>query len=92
MTKKQLKDELELLSKPGDTITETMQAYWITPALMARQMEMSPDQLAALINAEIPLTEPIARKLEETLLIDASFWINHEKNYREKLAHLLSLK
>ncbi len=81
-------DELELLSSPGDTIKETMEALGIDFPLFVNNMGISAEGAKNLLDGKVPLTEAIARRLELTLNIDAQFWLNLEANYRQKLKDL----
>lgn len=80
--------ELELLSTPGDTIKETMEELGIDLPLFTIKMGISSQGAQDLLNGVAPITEPIAMRLELTLNIDAQFWLNRERIYRETLAKL----
>lgn len=83
-----LKDELELLSPPGATIGETMQAKGMDVSEFAEAMGTTNPVILALIIGKIPIDEVIATRLERVLGIDAQFWLNSEVIYRRKLAEL----
>lgn len=83
-------DELELLSCPGDTIKETYECMEMDNVEFAKQMEMGLYELDDLISGKTSLTEDIAIKLAKVLLIPAHFWVNREKNYRDKLAEIMN--
>lgn len=82
------KDEQELLSRPGDTITETMEALDIDLPALALSTGIMKSHLMRIIIGADPITPAIAQKLERALNIDAQFWLNSEANYREKLQNL----
>ncbi len=86
MTK--LKDERELLSKPGDTIFETIQHIKMSQAELAERMGKTPSKINDLISGKEPITLATAFQLEKVLGIDAQFWLNREMLYREKLSRL----
>lgn len=83
-----IRDERELLAKPGDTISETLTALKMTQAQLAERMGKTPSKINDIISGKEPLTRPTALALEKVLGIDAIFWLNLEMNYREKLSRL----
>lgn len=84
------KDELELLTKPGDTILETLKYYDLTPIWFAEKMGMSLKTAEGLFTGSMVITAEIAFKLEEVLKIDNSFWLNADRRYRERLKEINS--
>ncbi len=83
-----LKDELELLSKPGDTISETLDHIKMSQTELAERMGKTPSKVNDLISGKEPITMATALQLEKVLGIDAQFWLNREMHYREKLTRL----
>src|ERR1700727_2151017 len=83
-----LKDERELLSKPGDTILETIEYIKMSQAELAERMGKTPSKISDLIAGKEPITMATALQLEKVLGIDAQFWLNREMLYREKLSRL----
>lgn len=88
MTNREILDELKLLSPPADTIRETLIVTDVSVDSFAVQMEMSIGEAMQLVYSAYPITEAIAIKLEQVLKIDRSFWLNRERDYREKLNYL----
>lgn len=82
------KDEKELLSKPGDTILDTLEHLKMTQAELAERMGKTASKISDIINAKEPITMTTALQLEKVLGIDARFWMNREALYREKLARI----
>jgi plasmid maintenance system antidote protein VapI len=82
------RNSFELLSCPGDTIVETIQAKKMSFIVFIEQMEMSPHEGGALFYGDMAINDKIAADLQRVLGIDAEFWINREKLYREKLSNL----
>ena len=78
-------DEIELLSKPGDTILETLQCLGISQDKLAERMGRKPSEINGLISGKEPITSATALQLEKNLGIDAEFWKNRERAYREKV-------
>ncbi|MES2648117.1 MAG: ImmA/IrrE family metallo-endopeptidase [Bacteroidota bacterium] len=85
---KRLKAEIALLSKPGDTIQETIDIIDMSQAQLAERMGKTASKIHDLITGKEPITVTTALQLEKVLGIDAPFWLNSENNYREKLARL----
>lgn len=83
-----LKDERELLSKPGDTILETIEHVRMSQVELAERMGKTPSKINDLISGKEPITLTTALQLEKVLGIDAQFWLNREMLYREKLLRL----
>jgi HTH-type transcriptional regulator/antitoxin HigA len=86
------KDERELLSKPGDTILETLEHLKMSQAELAERMGKTSSKVNDIISAKEPITIATALLLEKVLGIDAQFWTNREKAYREKLARIEELE
>lgn len=82
------KDELELLCKPGDTILETLEAKGMHLLDFALAMSRLPDEINDIINGITPINQVIAQQLEQLFNIDAQFWLNSDKLYRDKLQKL----
>lgn len=83
-----LVDERELLSKPGDTILETIEHVKMSQVELAERMGKTPSKINDLISGKEPITLTTALQLEKVLGIDAQFWLNREMLYREKLLRL----
>jgi HTH-type transcriptional regulator/antitoxin HigA len=83
-----LQDERDLLSKPGDTILETLEYLKMTQADLAERMGKTASKINDLISGKEPITIATAIQLERVLKIDAQFWLNRETLYREKLSRI----
>jgi HTH-type transcriptional regulator/antitoxin HigA len=83
-----LGDERELLSKPGNTILETIEHIKMNQAELAERMGKTPSKINDIISGKEPITLTTAFQLEKVLGIDAQFWLNREMIYREKLSRL----
>ncbi|EHQ29709.1 HigA family addiction module antitoxin [Mucilaginibacter paludis] len=83
-----IKIERELLTKPGDTILETIEYLKMSQAELADRMGKTPGKINDLISGKAPITINTALQLEKVLGIDMQFWLNREMHYREKLARL----
>ena len=87
------RNELELLSPPGDTIKETMDELGIDMHVFVITIStlnhtLTRRDIHGLFNGDTPITPEIAASLQDILNIDAQFWLNREANYREKLTKL----
>lgn len=83
-----LEDERELLAKPGDTITETIEYLKMNQVELAERMGKKPSKVNDIISGKEPITVNTAFLLEKVLGIDAQFWLNLEMIYREKLSRI----
>lgn len=83
-----IKIERELLTKPGDTILETIEYLKMSQAELAERMGKTPGKINDLISGKAPITVNTAMQLEKVLGIDMQFWLNREMYYREKLARI----
>ena len=88
MSKGKLAAERELLSPPGDTILDTIDHYKISQAELAERLGKKPSKVHDLIKGKEPITLNTAMQLEKVLGVPASFWMNRELQYREKLARI----
>lgn len=83
-----IKIERELLTKPGDTILETIEFLKMSQAELAERIGKTPAKVNDLISGKAPITVNTAMQLEKVLGIDMQFWLNREMHYREKLARI----
>lgn len=86
--KKDLKIERELLTKPGDTILETLEFLKMSQVEFSERIGKTPGKVNDIISGKAPITVNTALQLEKVLGIETQFWLNRESNYREKLARL----
>jgi plasmid maintenance system antidote protein VapI len=80
------------LTCPGDTIQEHIDFIGMSQAEFAERMGRPKEKMNDLIKGRLPLTMTTAFKLEKVLGIPASFWINAENSYREKLYEIQQLE
>src|ERR1700741_3310751 len=83
-----IKDERKLLSKPGDTILETLEELKMNQAELAKRMGKTPSKINDLISGKEPITITTAIQLEKILGIATQFWMNRETLYREQLTRI----
>lgn len=77
-----------LLSPPGDTIQESLDALGMTEAELAQRMEQPKEKINELIKGKAPLTIDTAIMLERVLGAPVNFWIKRESVYRETIARI----
>jgi len=70
-----IKDERELLSKPGDAILETLEHLKMTQSELADRMGKTASKINDIISSKEPITMATALQLEKVLGIDAGFWV-----------------
>ncbi len=80
--------ERELLSKPGDSILETIESLKMSQAELSERMGKTPSKISDIISGKEPITINTALQLEKVLGVDAKFWLNRELLYREKLSRI----
>lgn len=80
-----IKSKTLVATPPGFTIKEQLEDRFLTQKEFALRMEMSEKHISKLINGEVILTPEMAIRLEMVLGIEASFWLNLEARYREKI-------
>jgi len=83
-----LKDKKALLSPPGDDILEHIEYIKMSQAELADRLGKTPSKVNDLISGKEPITYTTALQLEKVLGIEASYWLNREMLYREKLARV----
>ena len=70
---------------PGVSIKEQLLNMGMSQSEFAAKMKMSEIQAHNLLNGDVRLTTEVASRLESVLGVPASFWLNLESIYREKL-------
>ncbi len=75
-----------VVTPPGQTLQETLDALGITKVELAKRIGMTPKTVGEMINHGASITPTTAMQLEKALGIPASFWNNRERRYREYLA------
>ncbi|MBN2435995.1 MAG: helix-turn-helix domain-containing protein, partial [Spirochaetes bacterium] len=85
---KDLQLQKELLSPPGDTIQETIDTIGMSQAELAERIGRPKEKLNDIIKGREPITLKTAILLERVLGIPVSFWMEREREYREKKARI----
>lgn len=83
-----IEQEKTLLSPPGDTIQETIDVMGMSQAELAERMGRPKEKINEIIKGKEPISTATAFKLENVLGVPASFWLNRENEYRERIYQL----
>ncbi len=67
-----------VLSPPGDTLLETIEALAISQTELAKRMNCPLKLVHEIIKGEGPITPEIALQLETILNVPATFWVERE--------------
>ncbi|MDR3183340.1 MAG: hypothetical protein LBT89_10595, partial [Planctomycetaceae bacterium] len=73
------------LMPPGELLTEKIGEMGIDAAELANRMQVPAETIEKLLKYEIPLTQPLADKIEEATRMSAAFMMRVEQSYRTKL-------
>lgn len=87
-TRQDIQDEKDLISPPGHTLLETINAHGITQAELARRMGRPLKTINEIIKGKAAITPETAIQLEHVLGISSEFWMERERRYRLKLAEI----
>ena len=74
---------------PGRVPAEKMFEMGIDATELARRMKVSVETIEKLVRFEIPLTESLAKKIEQVTWMNANLMMRHETNYRKNLAYAM---
>lgn len=77
-----------LLYCPGDNIQEHIEAIGMSQAELAERLGWPVPKLNGLIKGKAPITKETATKLEYVLDVPASFLLNLERAYQDKLLEI----
>lgn len=87
-TLQHIQDARELISPPGDSLRETIEARGIPQKELALRMGRPLKTINEIIQAKTAITPETALQLERVLSIPADFWLERERRYRLKLAEI----
>lgn len=79
---KYYKYEPDYAVSPGEILLDVLDQRGISQAQMARRLDVATNTINRLTRGETALTYDMALKLERTLGVPASLWLNAETNYR----------
>ncbi|NTU68215.1 MAG: HigA family addiction module antidote protein [Chlorobiaceae bacterium] len=78
----------EVISCPGDTLAEQLDASGMTQVELAGRMGRPKKTINEIIKGKAEITSETAIQLERVVGIPADFWMNLERNYRLRLAEI----
>lgn len=70
---------------PGETIREWLEENGLSVRVGAKAAGIEREAFARLLVGDEPLTKEIAARLSALTFVPASFWLNHERRYRDDL-------
>ena len=76
----------EMITSTGERLLAEIEALDMTPQQLAERMDLSAKHITEVIQGKTPLTDEFAQRLERVLCVAASFWMNFERSYRQRLA------
>ena len=74
-------------TRPGEMLADELGVRKITQQQLAEQLSVSATFVSKLIRGKKSVSVAMALKLEAVLQIDASFWLNAQRNYNRNLAY-----
>ncbi len=80
--------EPDFVSLPGDTLQEVLDERGISQANLAERTGRPKKTINEIVQGKAAITPETALQLERVLGIEAAFWNNLERNYRENLARI----
>jgi addiction module HigA family antidote len=87
-TKEEIKEARALLSPPGETLLETIEAKGISQSELARRTGRHVKTINEIIQGKSSISPQMAIQLEKVLGISAEFWMERDRNYSLELAEL----
>lgn len=75
----------EMIIHPGETLKEVMEDRNISAESLAQSTGFSQNYINAVLNCKEKISVKFARKLEDTLNIDADFWMKLQELYDDEL-------
>ena len=74
-----------VLTPPGKVLTEKIHEMGIDALELARRCDFPLETIQQVLNAEVAVTEEMAKTLEKVTWIPARIWLRYEENYRSRL-------
>jgi HTH-type transcriptional regulator / antitoxin HigA len=78
--------EPDVVSPPGDTLIEALEALGMSQAQLAERTGRSKIMINEIIKGKAPITPRMSIELERVLGVPAGFWNNRERHFRDYLA------
>ena len=74
-----------MIIHPGETLKEVMADRNISVESLAQSTGFAQDYINAVLDCNENISAEFARKLEDTLNIDANFWMNLQELYNDEV-------
>ena len=87
-----LEAKLALLSCPGDTIIDTLEAIGMSQTELAERLGRTPKYLTDLVKGKAHITSEVAQGLERVLGVPAEGWLNLERKYQDEQMKIKALR
>ncbi|MGJ3263927.1 MAG: helix-turn-helix transcriptional regulator [Salinarimonas sp.] len=84
MTRTTYPYEPDYVVSPGEVLSEHMDALGLTADDLSRRSGIASADIEALVAARAPVEAETARRLEETLGVDAGIWLGLEARWRAR--------
>ena len=78
----------EFISHPGETLFELLEQYGISQKELSIKTQTSEKHINEIIKGKKDISVAFAKKLENVFKPNASFWINRQSIYAEKIENL----
>ena len=75
----------EMIIHPGETLKEVMEDRNITVKELAKSTSFTQTYINAVLNSEENISNDFVRELENTLNIDADFWMKLNELYNNEI-------
>lgn len=85
MVRKEKIDMLNTIIHPGETLMEVLADRQITVKELSEKTKVFPEFIELVIAGKCGISPQFAAALEEALNIEASFWLDLQKNYDKEM-------
>lgn len=75
----------DCVSPPGETLIDILDEKNLSIEWLSQSLDLKLIDTQRLLSGEMEITNDIALRLEQALVVPAGFWINREKFYRDSL-------
>jgi HTH-type transcriptional regulator/antitoxin HigA len=78
----------EFIIHPGETLKEILEDRNMSQRELAIRTGVKEAHISKLVNCLAPISVSFAKRLEDVLGIEATFWINLQQNYEKESSRL----
>ena len=82
----------EFISHPGDTLLELLEQYGVSQKELSLKTQTSEKHINEIIKGKKSITVSFAKKLENVFKPNASFWVNRQGIYDEKIESVRNIE